>query len=433
MSGKKAEEKEKNGGLRGLFNNSPFTVVFSILLAVVCWLFVSMAVITETTETIRGIPVRLDYNIQTLQAMGLDVVLEGEAPTVNVRVTGPRSVVGGLTAEDILVYPRLNNVTEAGLYELDLTVVKQDANADFVIEMASLRPARVSVRFAKLQQKKFVVETDTSGIKPADGYILSKAYATPGEVTLTGPEEEIQAVGRVVARVEIAEELTSTRIATATLTVYDKEGNPMSDRLISVDAESVEVTVPILQKKTLPFTVGFTNLPDGFDLSLLQPVFSVESVNLAGPGDSIQNKTELSLGYIDLQREFRLGFTKTFPVMLDTGYENLDNLNQVTVSFDTSGFAEKSFTVSDIRVVNAPQNRQVTVDTQRIHEVTVIGPRAEVEALSAGSLVAEIDAGDLTLGEGEQTVPVTIRVTGSRNVFAVGSYTALVEIEAVTQ
>ena len=37
---------------------------------------------------------------------------------------------------------------------------------------------------------------------------------------------------------------------------------------------------------------------------------------------------------------------------------------------------------------------------------------------------------DRTLGEGEQTVPVTMKIPGSSTVFAVGSYTVLVEINA---
>ncbi|MBC5582012.1 hypothetical protein H8S23_10895 [Anaerofilum sp. BX8] len=430
MGTKKQSEKgaKRRFSLWKLFENNQFNVVISIVIAVLAWLVVSMYVKPETEGTVSNIPVKLDYSAQTLQAMGLDVVSEGDAPTANVRVTGDRAVLGGLDPEDITVYPRLSNVTEAGQYELELVAVKNDSSATYTIK--SVQPARITVRFATLTQKKFVVETDTSGVKPKDGYILTNAYATPGEVTLTGPQEEIRSVGRVVAKVEIGEELTSTRIATAGLTIYDKDGNVMNSKVITVDAESVEVTVPILQKKSLPVTVGYTNVPEGFDISLLKPSFSVGSINLAGPADSIQNKQELSLGYIDLQREFALGFTKDFPVTLDTGYENLDNLRQITVSFDTSAFSQKQVTVDGIRVVNEPQNRTVTVNTKRIHDVTILGLTDEVEALTGKSVVAEIDAGDLTLGEGEQTVPVTMKIPGSSTAFAVGSYTALVEISA---
>lgn len=428
MSGQNKNGKKRRLNFGKLFENNQFVLIFSILIAVLGWLVVSLVIEPNTEDKVTGIPVDLDYNAQTLQSMGLDVVTEDETPKVAVRVEGERAVVGGLGADDITVYPRLSNVTEAGQYELTLVAVKNDANASY--EIKEVIPSTITVRFATLTQKKFVVETDTSGVKPADGYILTGAYATPGEITLTGPEEEIQSVGRVVARVEIDEELTSTRIAAAELTVYDKNDNPVNSKLITADAETVEVTVPILQKKVLPLTVGYTNVPDGFDTSLLKPTFEYETINLAGPADSIQNKTELMLGYIDLQREFTLNFTKTFQVTVDNGYQNLDNLNEVTVSFDTSAFSQKTVTVSDIRVVNEQQNRNVSVLTKRIHDVNIIGLADDVTALSASSVIAEIDAGDLTLGEGQQTVPVTIRIPGSNSVFAVGSYTALVEISA---
>ena len=425
----KKTKKTKTGKRRldfgRLFDNSQFTVIISILIAVFGWLVVSLVIEPNTQDKVTGIPVDLDYNAQTLQSMGLDVVSEEETPRVSVRVEGERAVVGGLEADDITVYPRLSNVTEAGQYELTLVAVKNDPNASY--EIREIIPSTITVRFATLTQKKFVVETDTSGVKPADGYILTGAYATPGEVTLTGPEEEIQSVGRVVAKVGIEEELTSTRIATGELIIYDKNDNPITSKLISVDAQTVEVTIPILQKKTLPLTVGYTNIPDGFDLSLLKPTFEYESINLAGPADSIQNKTELQLGYIDLQREFTLNFVKSFPITLDSGYQNLDNMNEVTVSFDTSAFSQKTVTVSDIRVVNQAANREVQVLTSRIYDVTIIGLSNDVAALRSSSVIAEIDAGDLSLSEGQQTVPVTIRIPGSTTVFATGSYTALVE------
>ena len=64
-----------------------------------------------------------------------------------------------------------------------------------------------------------------------------------------------------------------------------------------------------------------------------------------------------------------------------------------------------------IRVVNEPQNRTVTVNTKRIHDVTILGLTDEVEALTGKSVVAEIDAGDLTLGEGEQKMCIRDRPT----------------------
>ena len=191
---KQSEKKKRRFSLWKLFENSQFNVVLSIIIAVLAWLIVSMYVKPETEGTVSNIPVQLDYSAQTLQAMGLDVVTEGDAPTASVRVTGDRAVLGGLSAEDITVYPRLSNVTEAGQYDLELVAVKNDSSATYTIK--SVQPAKITVRFATLTQKKFVVETDTSAVKPQEGYILTNAYATPGEVTLTGPEEEIRSVGR---------------------------------------------------------------------------------------------------------------------------------------------------------------------------------------------------------------------------------------------
>ena len=90
----KKTKKTKTGKRRldfgRLFDNSQFTVIISILIAVFGWLVVSLVIEPNTQDKVTGIPVDLDYNAQTLQSMGLDVVSEEETPRVSVRVEGCR-------------------------------------------------------------------------------------------------------------------------------------------------------------------------------------------------------------------------------------------------------------------------------------------------------------------------------------------------------
>ena len=90
---KKAKTGKRRLNLGRLFDNSQFTLIISILIAVFGWLVVSLVIEPNTQDKVTGIPVDLDYNAQTLQSMGLDVVTEGEVPRVTVRVEGERAVV----------------------------------------------------------------------------------------------------------------------------------------------------------------------------------------------------------------------------------------------------------------------------------------------------------------------------------------------------
>lgn len=418
--------EKKQSKLQKLFANSQFNVVISIIIAVAAWLFVSLYINTRDDQVIRNIPVKLNYAASAYQSLGLSIVDEEEY-TVSVKVEGDRSIINGLGPSDILVYPQLTSVTAAGRYDLSLNATKVDTLKDYQIVAGSITPKTVSVRFDTLDTKKFVVEVDTTGVRPAEGYILDKAFATPSEITLAGPSKELSAVSKVAVQVDLAgEELSESKLTAGNLLIYDRDGNPLSKNLLTFDTENIEVTVPILKKATLPLKLEFAGLPEGLDSSIFKYTLSHPSINVAGPGAKVDNMSELVVGYLNIPKEFRLGGEYTFDVNLEKGFLNLDNITKVTVSFDTSALASKTLTVNDIRLINAPQNYNVSVETARLYDVTIIGPKEEIAALTSASVVAQINASDLDTEKGQQTVPVSILVPGSKTMFAVGEYTALV-------
>lgn len=422
--------KKKPSKFSHLFENNQFNVVISIVAAVIAWLLVSLYVNTEDTVTIKNIPVDLDYSSSVYQALDLSIVDTPEY-TVSVRVSGPRSVINGLSASDILVYPQMSGVTDAGRYDLSLTAVKADNSKDFEIVAGSISPRTVSIRFDHVVTKKFVVEVDATGVQPAEGYILDKAFTTPGELTLSGPESEVNAVSRVVAEVDLTGQvLTESQLVTGTIKLYDRDNNPLSQNLITFDVDTVEVTVPILKKATLPLAVELTGIPDGLDTSIFKYTLSVDSINVAGPGSRVDELEKLTVGYLNIAREFKLDGSYEFDITLDSGFVNLDNITKVTMNFDTSGLASKTVEVTDIRAVNAPSGYDIQVETAAIHDVTLIGTPEELATISAEDVVGQIDASDISAESGQQTVSVQMKIPGTTTVFAAGSYTALIQVSA---
>ncbi|MEG0804608.1 MAG: CdaR family protein, partial [Pygmaiobacter sp.] len=347
----------------------------------------------------------------------------------DVEVTGARSVIGGLDKNDILVYPQLTGVTEAGRYDLQLVATKVDSLLDYQISTNGISPRTVSVRFDQIRTKKFVVEVDTTGVQPAQGYILDKAFATPSEITLSGPQKELSAVSKVVVQVDLAgEELSESRLTAGTIALYDRDNNPLSKNLLTLDSENVEVTVPILKKATLPIKVEFAGVPEGLDTSIFKYTLSHTTINVAGPGAKLSEMQNLVIGYINIPKEFKLGGEYSFDVTLDKGFINLDNVTRVTVSFDTGALASKTVTVKDVRLINEPQNYNIRIETPRLYDVTIIGSKEEIASLGASDVIAQINAADITTEKGQQTVPVSILIPGSNTMFAIGSYTALIDI-----
>ena len=405
--------------------------LFSLLVAFFMWFVVISVVDPNQTVTVRYVPVNLEYNSAAYESYGLGIV-EKPNMTVNVRVTGDGSVVGGLEAGDLLVYPDYSSVTGVGTYTLRLIVRRADtsiAAQQYEIE-GIVSNNDITLTFDEMATKTFPVTVNVIGVEPAEGYFVDTPVASPAEVTLRGPESQMSQVDKVVANVALSGQRTESALATAQLEFWDKDGNVLTDTHITTDTEQVEVTIPVLKMKEVPITFEYTGVPQGYDTSVLGAQLSQETILIAGPAERVDALESVSAGFVDLTK-FKLGETVTLSITLPEGIRNLDALQSVDVTFDTYGFATRTVTVSQITVVNAPSDTTVTVTTRRLSDVTLVGPEDELDALSEANVVAQVDASasNINVSKGQQSMPVTIVVPGSSTVFATGSYEVLCDID----
>ena len=433
--GKSPHKKEGREAFRQalarLAGDKRVLALFSLLVAFFMWFVVISVVDPNQTVTVRYVPVNLEYNSAASESYGLGIV-EKPNMTVNVRVTGDGSVVGGLEAGDLLVYPDYSSVTGVGTYTLRLIVRRADtsiAAQQYEIE-GIVSNNYITLTFDEMATKTFPVTVNVIGVEPAEGYFVDTPVASPAEVTLRGPESQMSQVDKVVANVALSGQRTESALATAQLEFWDKDGNVLTDTHITTDTEQVEVTIPVLKMKEVPITFEYTGVPQGYDTSVLGAQLSQETILIAGPAERVDALESVSAGFVDLTK-FKLGETVTLSITLPEGIRNLDALQSVDVTFDTYGFATRTVTVSQITVVNAPSDTTVTVTTRRLSDVTLVGPEDELDALSEANVVAQVDASasNINVSKGQQSMPVTIVVPGSSTVFATGSYEVLCDID----
>ncbi|MEG2259054.1 MAG: hypothetical protein RSB78_02580 [Oscillospiraceae bacterium] len=144
------------------FENRVFKVIFSIAMAIVCWMAVVFTISTESKVTITDVPVTINTSSAAFQSLGLDIIDKNEI-TVNVRVEGPRTVVGALDKNSVKVTPSFASVKEVGVYELPLTATKSNQLENFTI--VSVDPITVKLRFDNATSKKFPVSVNVIGLE----------------------------------------------------------------------------------------------------------------------------------------------------------------------------------------------------------------------------------------------------------------------------
>lgn len=405
-----------------LWGDRRFLLLLSLCIAILLWTYVTMVVMPNTDTTLSDVPVDFTYDSAKYTTLGLDIV--NEPPyTVDLSLSGDGSVLGAASASDFVVYPDYSSVKGAGSQTLNLNVKIVNPDLENRVTATIERGRRtVDVVFDTVLTKTLPVTVEAGGLHIAEGYSLNRVSSSPSEITITGPSSEVSQVASVVAPLAVSAELSESQLMQVSLELRDANGNILDLPYTTIEDDIVDVTVSVYKQVELPLVVNFINVPASFDVNTLQYSLSQETLKVSGPERVVNNLTELSVGSFDLST-FSLEKDYQMNVELPEGLVSDENISSVTLSFDTTGMNERSFNVSQISVINVPANYQIEATTKRINNVVLVGPEEDLKQLAAGSIEARINAEDLQVAVGTQTVAVQILVPSNPRVFAVGTYT----------
>lgn len=417
----KTKDKKK------LFENKRFLQIFSLVVAVISWFLVIFFVSPETNETIADVPVKVLLSDTAAERMGLQVI-EGIDQTVSVRIHGNRREISSLTADDLALSVSVSSVTGPGEFELPIIGANVSAE-EFTIE--EIIPSTISVKFDKLVSKTFEIELDAENVKLADGFFMEEEVVTPIEVTVTGPQEEVEQIAGCRVKVSLYEKLNQTLIAKdKRIEMLDVNGEVIQPENVTMDNETATVTMPVLQVLELPVKLSFINMPEYLSENSLRYTISNTSILIAGPPALVNSYSQISVGYVDV-KNLTPTSSYLFDVNLPTGFINMENIQSIAVKFEMNDYISKTFDVSDIRVINQPMNYNISVTTKLLDSVTVYGPASVLETMTASDLVAEVDVSGQTIAAGQYRYPVSIYAPAKDKVWVSGEYNVMVVVEDV--
>ncbi|MEF9852664.1 MAG: CdaR family protein [Hydrogenoanaerobacterium sp.] len=416
--------KEK---MQKLFLNNTFLKIISLLLAFITYVIVAISVNPIKEFTVKDIPIIIDKNNPIIVKQGLNLLSE-DITVADVKVSGKHYIVANLSEKDIAINASLSNVSGAGSYDLTLEPVsKTDKDFDFV----GVTPRVVKVKFDKLLERKYVVEHEITNFMVPDGYIrLDEPLVTPAEITIKGPEAELNKISRVVVRTDLGNEpLSKTTVLQLPIELLNKNGDAVKPEEIKTDTLNADVKLIIHKTKRVPLTIDFTNVPQNFPKDDLSYRISNKEIWVAGVAEQIDNLKSINVGYIDLKTLSPENNVFNFDVVLPVSFTNIEHIENATVEFNLDGMAEKAFYVSDLKVLNVPADIEVKLLTKQIKNVTVVGDKATLNKLTASDIIGEIDLSDRKITAGQIEMPVKITVPGKGLVWSIGNYSAIATIK----
>ena len=353
------EKVEKKKG-SGIYIKDLSLKVLALIIAILVWLILSITEYPTINKTITNIPVSFSMDGTSAEEKGLQALGYKEI-SVDVEIKGMNYEIGSYSANDLTASVNVSNVTKEGTYSLDIDV--RSTHSSDRVDVLSVTPSTVEVTFVHIDNSEFEVVPSAPNVKAEQGKTLKEMTVSPSVVNVQGSSAELRKISKVEARyTEDATLSEAATLSTDQIIFYDENNQELdSSKFKVLDAEKFDITFDVYKKKTVNFTVDFTDCPPGFDTSSIPYKLSESQIGIITPNLEDVSVQTLSLGSISLKR-IQDGEEFTFDVngKIASGEVNQSGIDTVTVSFDfaTNNYMSKNFIIpaSSIKITNAPAN-----------------------------------------------------------------------------
>lgn len=395
-------------------------ILVSVIFAFILWVVINFNIYPIVTERFNAIPLQAEPTAFMLDS-NLQIISEFDT-AVSVQVEGKRLIVNSLKQDDFTA--KLDLTTVYGRGKFQARVIVEPVDPDVEIDFVSLSPEYVEVEVEKYITKEFDVSVETTSLKIAEGFKLGTAQAVPQKISLSGPSDAINSIGAVKAKPIYENQLSETLDIKAEILLYNHSGNRIENQDIEIPSDNITVNIPVYKQKSLPVTVTFKNVPSGFDIETLKYSIEPKTLEISSPDDSIDNLSEINVGVVHLN-EINLSETYSLPITLPDGYENLSGDTMAIIRFENNNYGRLNFNIKkeNITIMNVPNNFDVSLVTNFIENVTVIGPSNTISSLSldGDDLTATVNLLGTTLTEGVQEINASITLKkGARTCWVAG-------------
>jgi len=424
---KKLTEKfSQHLNLKLLLENKRFTIPFSIAVAVVLWLTITINDNPIRQQVFTDIPANVSIENTVVSEMGLGIVSDVTLQKFSVTLSGPNYVVSALKPEDIVLNADVTEVTKAGTYKLKVTGSRNSAKTGY--NFASITPSEIEVTFDFIDIKEFTVTPKIIGAVASEGLIAETPIINgleSGVVTVKGPRSVMEQIDTVAAYASVNRTLSATQTFDAEIKAYDKSGKEIDMTYLVIENKIVKVSVPISKKATLPVKVAFNNLPSGLKVDDIDYSIDHTKVTIIGTPEVVSKMKSVTLSPIDFTSVSKNSNSFEVSLTLPEGVKLLDNIEYFVVNINSENYAEKTFNISNVKYTGLSVS--LKANSGSIKNVKICGNKEDIKKLTASDLYAVVDLSDK--GVGEYTVSVTIKSDKYPKVWQVGQYNLAVTVK----
>lgn len=411
---------EQKNEKSGVSRNKVLQVIASILVAVAIWVYVDVEKAPERTKTIRDIPVEFSGESTTLADKNL-MLLSGYDTTVDLTIKGTKRELVKINKDNVRLVASTSSIDSVGVHTLRWDVVYPDGVQSSALSVDWASKYKVTVTVGELYTKEVPVNCVVTGTV-ADGYFTGETVLDPTTLVLRGQRDDLLNVAYAKLTVDISD-ATRSVIQTESVQLYDNDDNPVDNSNIRTNASLIQAKVPVLTTKEVSLAVELSGVPGSAGQSI-KTTITPSSVRLIGEADVLENIDEIVLATLYIE-DLDIWQQNSYVVTAPDGTW-LANSNEVaTVEITMEGIEEKTVTVDTFSYTNVPSG--LYAEVQDTLDVRLWGLSEELAELKADAITATVDLSSVT-ETGSCRVPLTVTVSGYRDVAVKGSYEVTVYV-----
>ena len=399
--------------MKRLTNNFGLKLL-SILFSIALWLVVVNIADPDGTKTF-SVPVTIQ-NKDVIEKMGKVPDVVGDTDVASFYITGPRSYVEGMNADDFTVTADLSQVDLADEDEIKLVRIEVTAKKYEKYITIHQKTVNMQVTLDDYAEKNFVISPVTTGT-PADGCAIGDVEVTPNLLTVSGPESVVSKINKVTATINV-NGISSDVTDNVVPVLYDEEGNVISSDLLETNQSTVSIKANILGTKALPIHCDVTGEPaDGYEYKGFE--YAPQKVTVKGEAEILNTMSAITIPeeVIDITGATgNVENTIDITTYLPDGVSLVDDevtqiaIKALIVSKETRVF---NLPVANISVEGLPDSYELTYNSNvTTVPLTIRASQDDIDSFDIGSVQASIDASDLS--PGAHTVQLALTINGEK-------------------
>lgn len=379
----------------------------AVLIALVLWLAIVNVNDPEKTITVSNITISVT-NESAITSRDMVYNVKSEQ-YLNITVSGKRSIVSNLSAEDFRATASLKELSKVNSIPVDVTTKNASLGRKITIVKQSAQTILVDVE--NVEEKDFTdLVVEYTG-KVADGYVAGLSSMSTDEVTVKAPTSIIDKIKKVAVRCSL--DGTNTNISKkCPVILYDKNDKEIKSDEIELSDKKIRVNVNVLRAKQVPIsTINKDELGKPSDGYVVDDVIlSSDSITVYGSEESLD-----SIESLDIQDDIdvsdakgdvtqNIDVTGKLPKGLSVSGESTITVKVLIKKLITRTF---EYDASEVSLNDLSSDLDVQLVTKKV-KVTLQGEEEVISQLTKDDMAISADLGKVK--EGTTTVHVDVAV-----------------------